>query len=108
MGLLFWKNDRKIDLFASALAEELYSQVQPEVAQAHFKGAAHKSKKKQLKVEQKLAGTVYQMKKFIDTNSLGVYGKARLQKGFSDRLLELGYDADVTRNLVEMVLLRNL
>ncbi len=40
-------------------------------------------------------------------NSLGVYGKARLQKEFSDRLIELGYDGEVTRILVETILFRN-
>jgi len=32
------------------------------------------------------------MQQFSAANSLGIYGKARLQKQFSDSLLELGYD----------------
>jgi hypothetical protein len=108
MGLLFWKNDRKIDAFANALANDLYSFVRPEMARDHFQGRLRDSKKKQHKVEQRLSGMIYEMKKFIDANSLGIYGKARLQKQFSDRLTELGYDASVTRQLVETILLRNL
>ena len=48
------------------------------------------------------------MQQFIAANSLGIYGKAKLQKDFSDRLLVLGYDADVTHKLVEAILLQNL
>lgn len=108
MALMFWKNDKKINAFAHALANEMFSYVSPEVAKDHFQGKLHASKKKQHKVDQRLAGMVYEMKKFCDANSLGIYGKARLQKQFSDRLLELGYDEGVTRQLVESVLLRNL
>ena len=107
MGLFFWKDNKRIDGFAKSLAEDLYSYVQPETAEQHFMGIAQKNKKKQRKIEQRVAGIVGQMHKFSTTNSLGIYGKARLQKQFSDRLIELGYDAAVTKKLVEMILLRN-
>jgi hypothetical protein len=108
MGLFFRKTNKKIDAFATALANELYSYVTPDVVRDHFQGRLRDHKKKQHKVEQRLSGMMYEMKKFIDANSLGIYGKARLQKQFSDRLTELGYDASVTRQLVETMLLRNL
>ena len=38
MGLFFWKNNGKIDGFAAALAEDLFSHVQPQVAKEHFTG----------------------------------------------------------------------
>ena len=46
------------------------------------------------------------MQQFSAANSLGIYGKARLQKQFSDRLLELGYDVAVTNKIVETILLQ--
>lgn len=107
MALFFWKNNKTIDAFANAVADEMYSFIQPEVAKDLFQDTAPKNKKKQRKTEQKLAGIVNQMQKFSEANSLGLYGKARLQKQFSDRLLELGYDVAVTRELVETILLRN-
>ena len=107
MALFFWKNNRKIDAFANAVADEMYSFIQPDVAKDLFLDAGLKNKKKQRKTEQKLVGIIDQMQKFSETNSLGLYGKARLQKQFSDRLLELGYDVAVTRELVETILLRN-
>ena len=106
MGLLFWKDNRKIDTFAKAVADELFSYVQPDVARQHFQGVAQKSKKKQFKVDQRLTGLVGDMQQFSESHSLGIYGKARLQKQFSDRLLELGYDVAVTNKLVETILLR--
>lgn len=107
MNLFFWKNNKKIDAFANAVADEMYSFIQPDVAKDLFQSAAQKNKKKQRKTEQKLHGIINQMQKFSEANSLGVYGKARLQKEFSDRLIELGYDGEVTRILVETILFRN-
>lgn len=108
MGLFFWKDNAKIDAFASALAEDLFSQVQPAVAVQHFTGTTQDNKKKQRKIEQRFHALIGQMQEFCSTNSLGIYGKARLQKTFSDRLLELGYDDAVTHRLVETIVLRNL
>jgi len=50
---------------------------------------------------------VLQMQRYGESKSLGVYGKARLQKRFNDRLEELGYDADVVLKIAESMLLRN-
>lgn len=107
MGLLFWKDNKKIDAFANAVAEDLYSYIQPEIAEQQFHGIAQENKKKQRKIEQRMAGIIGQMQQFSATNSLSIYGKARLQKKFSDRLLELGYDVAVTNKIVETILLRN-
>jgi hypothetical protein len=108
MGLFFWKDNEKIDAFAFALAEDLFSHVQPDVAKQQFAGSGQDNKKKQRKIEQRLHALVGQMHEFSRTNSLGIYGKARLQKVFSDRLLELGYDDAVTSRLVETIVLRNI
>lgn len=107
MGLIFWKDNKRVDAFANAVAEDLYSHIQPDVADEYFRGVAQKNKKKQRKVEQRLAGIIGQMQQFSAANSLGIYGKARLQKHFSDRLLELGYDVSVTNKIVETILLQN-
>ena len=107
MGILFWKDNSTIDAFANAAAEELFSHVQPDIAEEHFSGVKQENRKKQRKIEQRLAGLLAQMQQFSVANSLGIYGKARLQKQFSDRLLELGYDGDVTHKLVEAILFRN-
>ena len=108
MGLFFWKDNKKIDAFAFALAEDLFSQVQPDVVVQHFTGAGLDNKKKKRKIEERFQALVQQMHEFNLTNSLGIYGKARMQKTFSDRLLELGYDDAVTHKLVEAIVLRNI
>ena len=107
MGLFFWKDNKKIDAFANSVAEDLYSHIQPELAKQQFEGIAQQNRKKQRKVEQRLNGIIGQRQQFSAANSLGIYGKARLQKQFSDRLLELGYDVAVTNKLVEIILLQN-
>ena len=111
MAIFFWKNNRRIDAFGAALAEDLFSHVQPEIARAHFAAgseARSESRKKHHKIEQRLHALITLMHQFAASNSLGIYGKARLQKSFSDRLLELGYDEAVTTRLVESIILRNL
>jgi hypothetical protein len=106
MGIFFWKKTRIIDAFANAVAEDLFSHVQPEKARLHFYGSSSQSKKKNFKIEQKLFGVIKQMQQFREANSLGVYGKARLQMKFNERLQELGYDTSVTDKLDEIILLR--
>jgi hypothetical protein len=86
MGLFFWKDNRKIDAFAVAVADDLFSHVRPEDAAKHL--------------------IINQMRTFRDTNNLGVYGKARLQMKFNERLIELGYDVDDTNRLVDIILTR--
>jgi hypothetical protein len=108
MGLFFWKNNSKIDGFGVALADDLFSHVQPDVAKSYFTGTGTDNKKKQRKIDQRFHALVGQMQEFGSTHSLGIYGKARLQKSFSDRLLELGYEEPVTIKLVETIVFRKL
>jgi hypothetical protein len=108
MSLLFWKNNRKIDAFAQAVADDLFSFVHPDVARKHILGGGEIPKKKQAKVQQKFTDILLQIKRFSEANSLGVYGKARLQRRFNERLEELGYSTDVVNRIAESFLLRNV
>jgi len=107
MGLFFWKNNRTIDEFAQGVADDLFSFVTPELAEQHVGGKTGKwPKKQQVRVEQKFADVVVQFQRFTKANSLGIYGKARLQQAFNERLGELGYPADVVTRISESLLLR--
>lgn len=108
MGLFFWKKTKQIDVFAQMAADNLYSYVQPETAKEYFEGAIRTSSKKQERqVEQRLSMIIKEFRRFSETNSLGIYGKARLQQQFGDRLRELGYEAAIVNRLVEITLLAN-
>ncbi len=109
MGLLFWKDNRKIDAFAQAIADDLFSYVQPDVARQHVLGGGDnkRSKKQVAKVDQKFTDIVRQIERFTESNSLGVYGKARLLKKFNERLEELGYSTDVVTKITESFLFRS-
>ncbi|MDJ0906418.1 MAG: hypothetical protein QNI96_10395 [Woeseiaceae bacterium] len=107
MGLFFWKNNRKIDNFAQAVADDLFSYVQPDVAHQHVLGRGDVSRKKKAKIDQKFTDIRLQIKRFSETNSLGVYGKARLMKQFNDRLEELGYDVEIVNKITENFLISN-
>jgi len=109
MGLFFWKNNRKIDQFAQAVADDLFSYVQPDIALDHVMGRGDASnKKKKAKIDQKFTDIRLQIKRFSEAEALGVYGKARLQKQFNDRLAELGYHIDVVNRIAENFLLSNV
>ena len=107
MGLFFWKDNHKIDDFAQAVADDLFSYVQPDVALQHVLGQGETSKKKKAKIDQKFTDVRLQIKRFSESNSLGVYGKARLLKQFNDRLEELGYKVEVINTITENFLISN-
>jgi len=107
MGVLFWRNNKEIDSVARAIADDLFSNVQPEVAGDVLAGKADLPKKKASKVEQKFTDVVLQIKRFSERKGLGVYGKARLQQKFNERLEELGYQEQAVKKLSELILLRN-
>jgi hypothetical protein len=94
MGFAFWKNNRHIDAFAQAVADDLFSHIQPDVAN--------------IKAEQKFNDILLQIKRFSESQSLGIYGKARLQKKFNERLEELGYKTDVVNKISENFLIHNV
>ena len=106
MNLFFWKKNSKIEPFAMYISDDFYSHVHPDVAKEFVQGMTKDNKKTQRKVEQKLNAVIGAMDQFTKEESLGVYGKARLQKTFNDRLVELGYEGGVTRKLVEMILFK--
>lgn len=109
MGILFWrKKNPKIDAFARTAADELYSYVNPEEAERHFSGEQEKKKKKQQNVEKHIRGIILQMHDFGVENSLGIYGKARLQMQFSERLVELGYEEKLARKIVDTILYQGI
>ena len=108
MGLFFWKNFKHVDAFAQSVADDLYSYVGPEIASQHVFGTAKLPPKQRRKVEQRFSETLVQIKRFSQSNSLGVYGKARLQRAFNNRLNELGYPNEVVMKLSENILLRNV
>ena len=108
MGLFFWKDNHKIDSFAQAVADNLFSYIQPDVALEFVLGKGDIPKKKKAKIDQKFTDIRLQIKRFSDSNSLGVYGKARLLKQFNDRLGELGYDIQVINKITENFVLSNV
>jgi len=108
MGLLFWKNNKIIDGFAQTVADELFSYVNPDLARQHLFGDPALQKKQAQKVEQRFTDALLQIKRFSASHSLGIYGKARLQQKFDERLGQLGYPDDIVRKISELILTRNV
>lgn len=108
MNLFFWKNNRKIDAFAQAVADDLFSHVQPDIATAHILARGKLSKKQKIKAEQKFNDTLLQIKRYSKSHGLGIYGKARLQQKFNERLEELGYRTEVVNKIAEDFLIQNV
>lgn len=108
MKLFFWKNNQVIEVFANNIANDLFSTVQPQSIRDYFQGGSKDkaAKKDRKKVEANIADVIKQIQQFRATNSLGTYGKARLQLSFNRRLQELGYDEDVISQLNEFILVR--
>lgn len=107
MSLFFWKKNKHIDIFASTLANELYSLAQPQVAKDYFDTATKDkdARKARKKFGANLQEVIRQVNQFRISHSLGIYGKARLHLKFSERLKELGYDAGTVAKINETVML---
>ena len=107
MNLFFWKKNNAIDIFATELANELFSAIQPSAAKKLFDDTADKNeiKKIEKKMGKELQSIIKTVQQFKVVNSLGVYGKARLHLTFKVRLEELGYDKHIVNKLNEIVML---
>lgn len=112
MNLFFWRKNLTIDTFASGLADEFYSQIQPEMAEQFFQGVISKENKvkKDVKlranVENSFSKAIEQIDYFRQIHSLGVYGKARLHLSFMERLKTLGYADELAKRVNEFLMLK--
>lgn len=108
MNLFFWRKNKAIDMFASNLANELYSTIQPDTAKQYFGSASadKEARKIQKKIDGKIQDIIKQIEHFRAVNSLGVYGKARIHLTFAERLNELGYDANIAKKINEHIMLK--
>ena len=115
MAILPWQKNKEIDRFASLLADELFSRIQPDMANEYFKDKnASIDSKKDLKhkmnkaqnIDQALGSVIAEFKKFRESEKLGIYGKARLHMKFMERLAELGYAQDIAKKLNEQILFK--
>ena len=100
MNLFFWKKNKVVDIFATDLASEFYSSIQPQVASEFLKNKGSNKKKKDKavrKVEGKIQDMIREVDQFKTLHSLGVYGKARLHCLFRARLVEMGYVWEVAK-----------
>ena len=107
MGLLFWKNNQQIDLFAHAIAEDLFSHIRPQIAHQYIFDKGKLPKKQLRRVDQKFHDIILQTQRHVAATSLGIYGKARLQRAFNERLRELGYETELVKQIAATMLLQN-
>lgn len=99
--LLFWRKNREIDGFANTLADELYSQLPPQMLEKQDKSAAKKISRRFDKELQHIAN---QLQDFKVIHKLGVYGKARFHLAFVERLRSHGYPEDLSKEINEYLL----
>ena len=112
MDIFFWKKNKVIDVFSTRLADEFYSNLPPEqlldlVPTASSAAKQSKMEKKARKrMESVIDSAVSQVKGFIHSESLGVYGKARLHMQFMERLKELGYEKELASAINESIMIK--
>jgi hypothetical protein len=116
MKLFFWENNRAVDEFAKALADDMFSRIQPSTVSDYFaevsgvpllhKLTPQKQKLQKKEVEDKIKEAVLKVQQFKSTQSIGIYRKARLHLVFTERLKELGFDADIAQEINRTILLQ--
>jgi hypothetical protein len=100
--LLFWRKNKEIDSFANILADELYSQLPPQMLAKQEKTA---DRKLVLRFDKQLQNIVTRLQDFKAIHNLGVYGKARFHLTFMERLRSHGYPEALTKEINEYLLI---
>ena len=101
--LFFWRKNKGIDSFAIEVADELYSQIPPDMFEDLSSRKASKIAKRW---EKEIQATIIRFRDFKAGNELGVYGKARLHLTFMERLRSHGYSEDVIKELNDFLLVK--
>ncbi len=91
--LLFWRKNKVIDNFAVVLADELYSQIPPEMLEKQ------NIKKLSRRFDKELDRIVIKLRDFKVVNNLSVYGKARFHLTFMERLRDHGYESNLVKEI---------
>jgi hypothetical protein len=99
--LFFWRKNRLIDGFAHTLADELYSQIPPQMLEKTDKKA---DKKVGRRFDKELQNIVIRLQDFKAIHKLGVYGKARFHLTFMERLRSHGYPESLAKEINEYLL----
>lgn len=98
----FWRINKQIDEFATSIADELYSQITPDMLAA----ANKKSEKKISKQwDKQVGGIIFKINEYKHTHGLGIYRKARLHQTFMSRLEVHGFSKKLIKELNEHLLL---
>jgi len=101
--LFFWRINKQIDEFSTSLADELYSQITPDM----LKTANKKSDKKISKQwDKNIERIIIQIREYKSTHGLGLYRKARLHQIFMSRLEVHGFPKKLIKELNEHLLLK--
>ena len=100
---MFWygKKKRMLTDFASQVAEELYSNVPPQLVLKHRAGNSKQATKK---FKAGVESALLRIAQFKAVEKPGVYGKAKLHLVFMQRLKELGYPDDVADEINNYIL----
>ena len=101
--LLFWRKNKEIDSFATILADDLYSQLPPQMLEKQGKNT---NKKVTLRFDKELQNIVRRLEDYKAINKLGVYGKARFHLTFMELLNSHGYPEGLTKEINDYLLVK--
>src|SRR5262245_26376342 len=105
MKLLFWRGHEALDAFSTGLADAFAARVPA----ARLAGDANR--KKAAKLERSFDGALRsllaEVSRYKRENALNLYTKARLLRGFRNRMAALGYEPDMVEEITRMMLLQS-
>ena len=99
----FWRINKQIDEFASSLADELYSQITPDMLKTANKKADKKISKQW---EKQINNIIFRINEYKHTHKMGIYRKARFHQTFMARLEVHGFSSNLIKELNEHLLLK--
>jgi len=99
----FFSINKKVDEFSNSLADELYSQITPDMLATVNKKSAKKISKQW---DKQVDNIILRIHEYKLTNGLSIYRKARLHQTFMNRLEIHGFSKKLIKELNEHLLLK--
>lgn len=99
MGLLFWRDNAKLDLFANEMASEFEAVIASATAESRL------DRKTGNRMAKATENMLARARDYRGNNKLGVYKKARIAHRFGNKLTQMGLDDNIVQDIRQQLLM---
>ena len=99
MGLLFWRDNKELELFADKLAAEFRGVIPPGMPESQF------DKKTRMRVSRAAENMTGKARDYRSHNRMGIYKKARIAQYFGNNLAQMEIHDDIVQRMRQQLLM---